>query len=63
MTAWPEPVCENCGGYGEVFTHAEDCHDDFCALAGGINDCLGLVVECPSCAPLPTPPAQAGEGQ
>lgn len=43
-------VCPYCGGYGEIFGHAPDCDNDDCVLAGGIDDCLGQVDECPACA-------------
>lgn len=43
----PDPDCELCGGYGEYFTHADDCWSDDCVLALGIDDCDGQVVECP----------------
>lgn len=41
--------CETCHGQGEIYTHTEDCRSDWCALAGGMDDCLGQVIECPSC--------------
>ncbi|WP_303763854.1 hypothetical protein [Sphingobium yanoikuyae] len=48
-------VCPECGGSGEIFSHADDCWSDDCALALGIDDCDGQVLPC-SCAepPLPT---------
>lgn len=39
----PDPDCPDCGGFGEIFGHAEDCRSDFCALAAGYEDCGGLV--------------------
>lgn len=42
-------ACPECGGHGETFTHADDCYSDSCALAGGMDDCLGQVVSCPTC--------------
>jgi hypothetical protein len=41
--------CPECGGFGTVLAHASDCHDDFCALVGGYNDCQGRVMDCPTC--------------
>jgi hypothetical protein len=41
--------CDACGGNGELFSHAADCKSDFCALAGGIDDCDGEVEPCPWC--------------
>jgi len=41
--------CEQCHGGGEVFGHAADCDNDLCALAGGIDDCLGRVDPCGAC--------------
>lgn len=44
-TAFGE-ICPDCGGMGEYFAHTADCDNDFCALAGDIDDCNGEVVEC-----------------
>jgi len=44
-----DDVCAYCGGYGEIFGHAPDCYNDDCALACGIDDCLGQVDPCPVC--------------
>lgn len=44
-----EPTCEHCGGTGEVLAHAENCHDDLCALNGDAHSCAGRVDPC-SCA-------------
>lgn len=41
--------CEYCGGYGEIFGHADDCFSEWCALACGIDDCDGKVEPCPGC--------------
>jgi hypothetical protein len=49
---WPEP-CPDCGGHGERFDHARDCDNDHCALAGGVDDCAGQVVQCHCVGPLP----------
>lgn len=46
-------VCETCGGYGELFVHSSECESDYCALAGGIDDCDGKVVSC-HCTPPTT---------
>lgn len=42
----PDPNCPECGGAGEIYTHSSDCRERFCALAGGMYDCAGEVVEC-----------------
>lgn len=54
--------CDNCGGSGEIFGHADDCRHDDCALALGIDDCAGQVSPCPSCALLPSSEPAAREG-
>ena len=41
--------CEACGGNGEIYSHSSDCKSDFCALAGGMDDCKGVVEPCPWC--------------
>jgi chromosome segregation ATPase len=41
--------CEVCFEQGEIYTHTDDCRSDWCALAGGMDDCVGQLVECPSC--------------
>lgn len=46
-------TCGICGGYGQYFTHTEDCRNDFCALACGMDDCAGEVLDCPYCTPTP----------
>ncbi len=58
-------VCPTCMGYGEVFSHADDCFSDDCALALGIDDCDGRVDPCLSCSGtgrLPTPPSTEDAG-
>lgn len=55
----PDPECPWCGGSGERFFHTEGCESDFCALAGGIDDCPGQVEECPCALVIPTPPREA----
>lgn len=40
------PACDTCGGSGELFEHSSGCNNDFCALAGGIDDCDGQVATC-----------------
>ncbi|WP_295537900.1 ASCH/PUA domain-containing protein [uncultured Pseudacidovorax sp.] len=47
-----EPTCEHCGGTGEVLAHAENCHDDLCALNGDEHSCVGRIEPC-SCAAQP----------
>lgn len=47
----PKPDCEECHGTGEVFGHADDCHDDLCALNGDIHSCAGKVEPCGCTAP------------
>ena len=54
-----DPDCEYCGGSGERYWHTEDCRSDFCALAGGIEDCLGQVGPCP-CGEVSDPDIQRG---
>ena len=49
------PDCQTCGGAGEIFGHAPGCDSDYCALAGSIDDCAGLVEPCPACTPQPDP--------
>jgi hypothetical protein len=39
-------TCEHCQGAGEVFTHADDCGDDLCALNGDMHSCVGQLVPC-----------------
>lgn len=46
-----KPECEECHGTGEVFGHADDCHDDLCALNGDIHSCSGKVEPCGCTAP------------
>ena len=63
----PEQVqgeaCELCNGTHEVFSHADDCSDDLCALNGDEHSCEGKVDPC-SCAPTPpTAPAQDAQGE
>ncbi len=41
-----ERPCDYCGGYGAIYEHTADCHNDFCALAGGYGDCDGIIVPC-----------------
>lgn len=41
-----EPKLCECGGTGEIFTHAEDCDNDLCALNGDIHSCAGQVIPC-----------------
>lgn len=38
--------CEQCHGAGEIFTHADDCRDDICALNGDEHSCTGQVLKC-----------------
>jgi len=45
--------CAECHGTGEVFGHADDCHDDLCALNGDIHSCNGQVQPCGCAAPKP----------
>lgn len=44
MSKYPE--CEDCMDTGEVFTHADDCADNFCALNADFYSCTGQVVPC-----------------
>lgn len=44
--------CDECHGAGEVFTHADDCTDDLCALNGDVHSCLGQVLPC-QCSATP----------
>lgn len=46
-------ACPDCGGYGEYYGHADDCDNDDCALAGGMDDCNGQVFPCHCAASLP----------
>ena len=46
VTPYDDEACAFCGGVGESFVHSPDCHNDNCALAGGIDDCDGRVEEC-----------------
>lgn len=39
-------ICQQCGGAGEIFMHAEDCIDDLCALNGDEHSCSGVLVPC-----------------
>lgn len=41
-----DPDCEHCGGEGDIFTHATNCKNPLCAVAGGPHDCAGQVIEC-----------------
>lgn len=43
--------CDQCGGSGEIFGHAEDCEDDLCALNGDEHSCAGQVAPC-ACAAI-----------
>lgn len=45
-TAAGDEACQHCNGSGEVFTHAEDCADDLCALNGDAHSCQGQVLAC-----------------
>jgi hypothetical protein len=59
-----EPHCDDCGGTGEIFTHADDCRDDLCALNGDEHSCIGRVEPC-HCAHAPSAPLaqqQGGQG-
>lgn len=47
----PDPSCEYCHGTGEYFGHASRCESDLCALAGGYDDCHGVITECGCCDP------------
>lgn len=38
--------CPECHGAGEIFCHADDCHDDLCALNGDEHSCSGKVEPC-----------------
>ncbi len=51
-------TCEHCQGNGVIFTHAEDCDDDLCALNGDMHSCVGRLIPC-ECAAVPAshPPA------
>lgn len=40
------PACQDCHGTGEVFSHADDCTDDLCALNGDEHSCTGKVERC-----------------
>ena len=56
----PPAGCEHCGGTGQVFTHAEDCADDLCALNGDEHSCSGRVEPCTCIAP-PSPMIAASQ--
>lgn len=43
------PICPDCNGTKEVFTHADDCTDDLCALNGDMHSCSGKVEPCGAC--------------
>lgn len=45
-------TCEHCQGNGVIFTHAEDCDDDLCALNGDMHSCVGQLIPC-ECAAVP----------
>lgn len=49
----PSPIaeCAECHGTGEVFGHADDCHDDLCALNGDEHSCSGKVEPCGCTSP------------
>jgi hypothetical protein len=47
--ALPAPTCPDCNDTGEVFTHADDCTDDLCAINGDMNSCAGQAERC-ACA-------------
>lgn len=53
--------CDNCGGYGEVFGHADGCFNDSCALNGDMDSCGGKVEPCPVCAEQPACPRCGGD--
>lgn len=40
------PACPDCSGIGEVFTHADDCTGDLCALNGDMHSCAGQLARC-----------------
>lgn len=46
--------CPDCNGTGELFGHADDCHDDLCALNGDMHSCAGKVEPCGCTAPPET---------
>jgi hypothetical protein len=46
------PPCVDCGGAGEVFTHAEDCESSLCALNGDIHSCTGQIEPCHCVGPV-----------
>ena len=56
-----DPGCPYCGGLGERFWHSPDCRSDDCALAGGVDDCAGVVVPCPCVLRPPAPDARMQE--
>lgn len=62
QSAFPQtkPECEECHGTSEVFVHADDCHDDLCALNGDIHSCAGKVEPC-GCTPSPRTKMVAGD--
>jgi len=43
------PACQDCNGTGQVFSHADDCTDDLCALNGDMHSCAGKVEQCGTC--------------
>lgn len=45
----PNPDCSFCSGHGERFWHAPSCDEDYCALAGGVDDCDGRLEPCATC--------------
>ena len=49
MTHGNNETCPDCNGAGEVFTHADDCTDDLCALNGDMHSCSGKVEPCGAC--------------
>lgn len=51
---WLGSQCEGCGGRGEIFGHTKTCESEFCALAGGVNDCDGVLLPCFACEPEAT---------
>lgn len=49
--AAPAGECQQCHGAGAYFTHADDCTNEFCAINGGIDSCVGKVEKCWDCRP------------
>lgn len=47
--------CPECNGTGEIFCHADDCHDDLCALNGDEHSCSGKVEQCSCMSPYGDP--------